>query len=861
MRARALIVVVLLVSYGAVGARQPAVRVALPLPLPAAQIAEALNIAEIDRSHFALDVIRTLFAVGLPEGDFRQRAKLKELLAATAPMKGESVPVPLDVSIWRETLLSRPVSDDQMMSAIFSERSSALLYHGLAGMDDDTLAWLGPERDTLRALARHPGAFGAFGPSVRVQAGKVVVPGGEEAEPIWAALVRADPAKPAAFLRRLFDDQTGNLAWFYDAIAQLDHPHFQFALGGSLPEASRIDRARALLDAFENGGTDWRPEEQPFTRRPVDPALTLALVAVNPDGTLVGPTSRTFWERAFESGATPSASRELGSNGDSSPIDAVWLVSRIHHVPVDVGRRRLEAFLFAQRMFPGPRDADSMARVAVRAHMTFPALMMTLERAGVRSALTMTAAVARAEALNGIGDEHRRRTAILQFQAMLGILERMGRSGGLSRVDVDGTITALAQIETSNKGYEGRLAAWIKGVLAPRLARVPRETPDPIEDGLVGAIAGAGAENGHARLVEWEGRSYRLSSADAESARLRRIRQKQGGQSVSQALGLVDTRKGDEGERALAETLTSIVYAASLGDPEGPALAAGNIAVRHDLSMGSTSGVRGAWQLPSETHTAKGWRISGSLLGLDVPLARLALRRMDSSMMPPEPRLVSAERQTAALTVALLNPMRLSDAGRDEIAAALARGRARLDALGGDRAEIERVAHDAGLSGWRREALAWAVTHDREHVPVHLSLVELMWLGKPRITETLSLDEWGAAVLPLTGCLCLAMPPAQPWESLVGRPSLGLLATRGADVGILVADTLASLKMPAQIAPGVMAFAMQEVVEQAHPAHFDDWSGFSRATLGIPRDRLVDYIAAQTAGGALLPAKADDRHH
>ena len=861
MRARALIVVVLLVSYGAVGARQPAVRVALPLPIPAEQIAETLGIADIDRSHFALDVIRTLFAVGLPEGDLRQRAKLKELLMATSPLKGELVPVPLDVSIWRETLLPRPIPDDQMMAAILSERASALLYHGLAGMDDDTLAWLGPERDTLRALTRHPGAFGAFAPSVRVQAGKVVVPGGEEAEPVWAALVRADPTKPAAFVRRLFDDQTGNLAWFYDALSQLDGPHLQFAFGGSVPAASRVDRARALLDAFEHGGTDWRPEDQPFARRPVDPALTLALVALNPDGTLVGPTSRAFWERAFETNPTPSAARELGSNGDTSSIDAVWVISRIHHVPVDMGRRRLEALLFAQRMFPGPQDGNSTTLVAVRAHMAFPALMMTLERAGVRSAPTMAAAVGRAEALNGIGDDQRRRNAILQFQAMLGILERMARSGGLSQKDVDATITSLSQIETSNKGYEGRLATWIKSALVPRLGRMPRETPDPVEDALLGAIAGVRADSGDERVVEWEGRNYRVNSASAEAARLRRTRQKQGGQSVSEALALVDTRKGDDAERAVADALTSVVYAASLGDPEGPALATGNIAVRHDLSIGGSTGVRGAWQVPSETHAAKGWRISGSLLVLDVPLARLALRRMDSTMMPPEPRLVSAERQTAALTVALLNPMRLSDAGRDEIAAALARGRARLEALDGDRAEIDRVAHDAGLSGWRREALAWAMTHDRERVPEQLSLVELMWLGKPRVTEAMALDEWGAAVLPLTGCLCLAMPRAQPWESLVGRPSLGLLATRGADVGILVADTLASLKMPAQIAPGVIAFAMNDVVDHAHPAHFDDWSGFSRATLGIPRDRLVDYVAAQAAGGALLPARADDRHH
>jgi len=213
-----------------------------------------------------------------------------------------------------------------------------------------------------------------------------------------------------------------------------------------------------------------------------------------------------------------------------------------------------------------------------------------------------------------------------------------------------------------------------------------------------------------------------------------------------------------------------------------------------------------------------------------------------------------------ALTVALSNHAALTDAARDEIAAALARGRARVDGLTGDRADIERIARDAGLSAWRREALAWTAAHDREHVLSQLSLVDLMWIGKPRSSEAIALDPWGAAVMPLNGCLCLAMPRAQPWESLIGRPALGLLATRGADVGILVADTLASLKLPAEIAPGVIAFVMQEVMDQARPAHFDDWLEFSRAANAVTRDRLVDYIAAQTAGGALMPAKAGDRH-
>jgi hypothetical protein len=331
------------------------------------------------------------------------------------------------------------------------------------------------------------------------------------------------------------------------------------------------------------------------------------------------------------------------------------------------------------------------------------------------------------------------------------------------------------------------------------------------------------------------------------------VRQRQGGPSLSASLEQVEKNGGDRAERTLSETLTSILYASYIGDPDGPALSGGNVALRHDLGLSVSAGLRTAWRLPSEGHHgSKGWRVTGSLLGLDVALARLALRRIDSTVMPTESRLVSSERQTASLTVALLNPASLSDAARDEIAAAVARGRQRLTGLTGRRDELDEVARDAGLSAWRREALAWTFAHDRERVESALSLVELMWLGKPRASASVSLDDWGAAVLPLNGCVCLTMPRAQPWESFTGRPAMGLLATRGADVTILVAETLAALELPAELAPGVVAFAMQEVIDRAQPAHFDDWPEFSRAVSAVTRDQLVDYIAALTSGGPLM---------
>jgi hypothetical protein len=52
---------------------------------------------------------------------------------------------------------------------------------------------------------------------------------------------------------------------------------------------------------------------------------------------------------------------------------------------------------------------------------------------------------------------------------------------------------------------------------------------------------------------------------------------------------------------------------------------------------------------------AAGGGSPASLLGLDAALGRLALHRLDTSSMPPESHMSTTERQTAALTVALLS--------------------------------------------------------------------------------------------------------------------------------------------------------------------------------------------------------------
>jgi hypothetical protein len=894
-RVRTLALVVLLLSYGAVGARQPAVRTSAVLGAPVARLAETLGIADPDRSHIVLDVVRIAFDApdGQDAGDAAIKARLQALFhssgAASSGDTHDTVPLPLDPSVWRDTILRRQVPDNQLIPAILSERASALLYHGLAALDDETLAALGPDRETLEVLRHHAGAFATFGRSLRIHAGRVVVPGGLGAETLWLELVGVEPSRPAAFVRRLYVGESGRLAFFFDALSHLDAPHQRFATSQQLPESSRLERTRALLDVFDQTAPEWRPDDRPFMRPPFDPAITLSTLAVTPGGTLVAPIPRSSWTHIFRGDdATdpvfaPVGSSDLANVEDDAPVDAAWIVSRVHRSPPAVGHRRLETLIFAQRtLAEAQEDKPDGAGVvnALRGFVSFPALALTLERIGTTSTAVLTRAADRAQSLNELRDEDARRTSIALFQSSLGILTRIAENRGLAVDDLARIVGSLIAVDAVPDGYGARISTWLRNDLAGSL-RLPDESPDSLEDGLLRAMAGPAANQGSdplEQIIQWEGRAYRVDPTAAEEQRLRHVRERQGGATLEAALeafrevprsadpraaGRVSSKDGRvRAERALAEVLTSILYAAYLGEPDGPALSGGNVAARHDLALTPTIPPRpvGAWRLPIEEFRGRtGWHVTGSLLGLDAAIPRLALRRLDASTMPAQSRLSTAERQTAALTVALLNPFRLTDQGRDEIAAALGRGRARLAALRPIRDEIERVARTAGLSEWRREALAWTLTQDPARTTSALSLVELLWLGAPRPSAAAPLDPWGAATLPLTGCACLQMPRARAWEDLSGRPAQGAMATRAADVSLLVAEALASRRLPAALAPGIVALAMLDALDTARPAYFDDWSGFTTAVATLPTTKMDDYVAALTASGPLIPLPRTNR--
>jgi len=306
----------------------------------------------------------------------------------------------------------------------------------------------------------------------------------------------------------------------------------------------------------------------------------------------------------------------------------------------------------------------------------------------------------------------------------------------------------------------------------------------------------------------------------------------------------------------LAQALMSIAYAADVGDPEGAVLLADDVSLRHDFGFGAKDAdlrQRLAWIVPRpEVNPGVPWHVSGSLLGLDIGLSNLALRRVNFDRVLEAPRLTSNERDTFALSVSLLNPYDLRDADRDAIAQAVDRGRRRIAALIGDVAALEPIADEVSMEGWRRRSLRWMIAHEADRVATMFSLTEVLTLGGGYTPE---LDRWGMSMISAEGCPCSRLTPPGRWLTLLGRPPLGLTGTAVADLHLHAAMMLRELRLPAALAKVVLSGAAQDFIDEVKPTDDSDWITLSRMAVTLTRERVEDYIAAATASGPLIPEK------
>lgn len=450
------------------------------------------------------------------------------------------LPSPLAHDVWDSAIFEREIPPRSLFSAIIRDRRASLLFYGLLSMTPETRAYLAKEKQLLRRLYRDvPGPVAAFGGSFSVgEDGRIAVPGGADAVELWEALADERLERHDQFAHAIFSRSDGRLAYLFDTISHLDGPHQRFALGLWIKDRGiRLERFRALYRAFADIDPAWKTLERPFARPLYDSSTMLGLVAVGEQGEPTAPAYRRFWDRALTGIEVPAAgTRELRDVFEDGVVDAAWLAEHVLQGLSPERQARLGCFAFGQRVF-GSASAEELedALVAVRACVRFPALVMTLDRAGVRRPATYAVAARRARAIEDVGDPAQGVALLAQFQGAVLLLERMSRTGAIPASGIDGLVSSLCTLETSSGRYDGALAAWVETTLLPALPPPSGDSDRPLETALLRALADTAEASAP---FEWEGTQYVTDVTGASLRDLVAIRAKQGGNSLDAVIAL-----------------------------------------------------------------------------------------------------------------------------------------------------------------------------------------------------------------------------------------------------------------------------------------------------------------------------------
>lgn len=467
------------------------------------------------------------------------------------------VQLPLSADFWIGLLLrdvggasAAAVEAGELPVSLFARVAAgpdaAALYLGLSALDAPTLAYLADSPRTLTALysdRERLEAFRRYGRSLRVREGRVALPGGDEAASRWESVVGESSADPARFLPRLAGRDRGQLAYFYDAVARLPAAGQRFALSLWDEETEdATERFRALWDVFRDLPLhgDVPPD---VAASSLDPVGALRAVRVRESGEPMGPAFRSLWREVLREDALPEDADEAAAGFGSGPVvDAEALLAALLPAEFEVGRVRLDAFLFAQRVFgTAEPERNGALFTALRGFARYPMLMLTLERMGITAPETYAAMARAAGALSNVRSPLAARASLSQFQGAVTLLERLGRVGALGIDDIEEQLGALAEAPLDRyQSYQGEIAGWLHDRLLPALALGGRPAGSTIESALLEVLAGLPRpdESRPRRTLEWEGLLYEVDRPAMVADWFRLARDEQGGPDLDRVLAL-----------------------------------------------------------------------------------------------------------------------------------------------------------------------------------------------------------------------------------------------------------------------------------------------------------------------------------
>ena len=704
-------------------------------------------------------------------------------------------------------------------SAILADRRAALLYRGLAALDEPTLAALAAEPDACGgSTSDHADVFAAFGARFRVRDGRGGGAGRRGGGAVVGGARGREPARRRrAFLRARCSRRTGDggrsstTRWPASTRAASASRS-----GWTRPAGqARGDGLPALAAVFDREAAWWRREGGAFARPDADAARVLREVRRRERRRARAPGGRAFWEAVFEEAGRRRAGRGLarGARVAAGRRPPGWR-ERVGAGDPASRRLRLEQLIFApaglrrggrrarcrtsSSAVQGLRDARA-ARARARAHGRRATRPSSPRRRGRAPRGVGVAAGGRAPRPRGL-------------QGALGVVDRARFARTLDLAAAERLVRSLCRAagrrtraragRARGVGRGGAPARARRARSTARSRRASRRRPCCARWPATGSRGGTPSRRSTGRAC-----GTGPIPAAREFARLERVRARQGGAGLPRgaraccALRRAEDARAVRAPRSGRRSSRSSTRRTS-ATPTGPALAGEDPSRRHDFGRRALGPARGGARARGRRGTcgarcsASSGRSRGSRSTAS-PATRCRTGRRCST-----PRSGGGSRSPPALA----QPARPDGRRprRDRRGDRGAAGRARRPCARGTRTWRRRAARPASTRGGRAR-FEWLLEHEPD---ARGSFFSLGRAPAPRSARRAALGRVGRRRRSRRGPRPAHAAARSRWTRAAGRPPQPALAEalRG-PAACAWPMHLAERRLPARLAPALVVDA------------------------------------------------------
>lgn len=361
------------------------------------------------------------------------------------PFAGSNAPVIFTPRDW--------TSDDKdFVEALLDDPQMARLYWAFSRLEEAT-------REQLRAapglvvLLPHAAVLDFYGSHLYIRQGRVVVPGGRQAEAAWRNLVGVSPEAPSEFLLALVSKDNGWMAAYFDALSFTPREQqVYFADSG---------RLKRMYEALRGAKVTTSPARSVF-RPTASIYLLTSRLMLGAGGAPHVPGSLEVWKEIFRRRSDLRIVREWArrTNSWNKPedlLEALFALSREHHLdsPLQVYLALIE---IDRRRPAGRKLSPAATRLLAERYTRFRDQFAFFSEFSDLDDSSITRFFTTADSLDAIKDRAVRANALGMFQSTVGLWQIFSRQNqipaGQSNASWQKALQPFGAIRTADQLFD-----------------------------------------------------------------------------------------------------------------------------------------------------------------------------------------------------------------------------------------------------------------------------------------------------------------------------------------------------------------------------------------------------------------------